>query len=114
MASLFDTLVAELLSVPELSVDDSRLLRGLYSGFSGDLGGGVAVGGRTVTIPVLGVEWAVGSGVLRDEMALLTWSSELRGGCGMLIFGVAGRAIVADALGVALLQSTLPSGKFNL
>ncbi len=74
----------------------------------------MAVDGRMATIPVLGVEWAVGSEVLRDVIALFTWSRELRGGCGILICGVAGRAIAADALGVALLQSTLPSGKFNL
>ena len=113
-ATLFATLIAELSSDPELSVDVARLLRGLYVGFSGDGVGGVTVEGR-VSIFTLGVEWAHGFEVFNAAIAWSTWVW-LVGGGGVWVdvgLGLAGRVLV-EGLGVALLHSTLPSGKFSL
>jgi hypothetical protein len=74
----------------------------------------VGVDGRMAKVPVRGVDWAGGSGVNKDAIAWSTWSWELRGGGGILMGGLAGRTIAVEALGVALLQSTLPSGKLSL
>lgn len=41
-------------------------------GFCGEGGGGVAVDGRIAMMPVLGVDWAIGIGVISDAMA---WST---------------------------------------
>jgi hypothetical protein len=74
----------------------------------------MAVDGKIAKVPVQGMDWAGGSGVSKDAIAWSTWSWELRGGGGILMGGLTGRTIAVEALGVALLQSTLPNGKLSL
>ena len=114
IASRSATFLGESSSDVELSVELSLVLIGLYLGLGGEGEGKIAVDGRMALIPVLVGELGGGG---EEAKAWIAWSM-----CGWLVFGgggiwlgmgLAGRVVV-KALGVALLQSSLPSGKFNL
>ena len=114
IASLSATLLGVSSSDDE-SDELSLVLIGLYLGLGGEGEGRIAVEGRMAFTPVLVGELGGGGGEARDWMAWSKIAWLVLGGGGILLnvwARLAGR--VATALGVALLQSSLPSGKFTL